>query len=89
MKAVVTVVGEDRVGIIAAVCGIMAENNINVLDISQTVLQGYFTMTMIVDTSASKVDFADLTDVLKARGEDMGLSIRAQSTKIFKAMHRI
>ena len=89
MKAVVTVVGEDRVGIIASVCGVMAENNVNVLDISQTVMQGYFTMTMIVDTSACKVDIADLADILKAHGEKVGLSIRVQSTKIFKAMHRI
>ena len=89
MNAIVTVVGQDRVGIIAAVCALLAENNINILDISQTILQGSFTMVMAVDVTASKVAFGDLGELLEQLGQKMGISIRIQREEIFDAMHRI
>ena len=89
MKAVVTVVGKDRVGIIASVCVKLAEYHVNVLDISQTVMQGYFTMMMGVDVSGCSVPLADLVSLMDALGKDMGLSIRVQREDIFEAMHRI
>ena len=89
MKAVVTVVGEDRVGIIAAVCTHLAEFGVNVLDISQTVMQGYFTMMMVVDVEQSVVPVAELAQKLEEKGREMGLSIRLQREEIFQAMHRV
>ncbi len=89
MRAIVTVIGKDTVGIIAAVCALLSEHNINVLDISQTVLQEYFTMIMLVDAKASDLPFADLSEFLKKEGEAKGLSIRIQREDIFNAMHRI
>ena len=89
MKAVVTVVGKDRVGIIALVCTELARYNVNVLDISQTVMQGYFTMMMATDVSASTIPMAQLAAELENIGKDMGLSIRIQREDIFEAMHRI
>ena len=89
MKAIITVVGKDRVGIIAEICTLLAAKGVNVLDISQTVMQENFTMTMLVDASACESNFADLADELKAAGEKTGLSIRAQREDIFNAMHRI
>ncbi len=89
MKAVVTVVGKDQVGIIAAVCVHLASFNINVLDISQTVMQGYFTMMMIVDVSASNVPLAELAKHMEDKGKEMNLSIRLQREDIFEAMHKV
>ena len=89
MKAIITVIGKDTTGIIAAVCTLLAEKKINILDISQTVMDGFFTMTMLVDLSASTVAFADVSDALTAKGEEMGLSIRIQREDIFDLMHRI
>ena len=89
MKAIVTVVGKDRVGIIANVCVQLASFNVNVLDISQTVMQGYFTMMMATDVSASNIPMAELASELDKIGKDMGLSIRIQREDIFEAMHRI
>lgn len=89
MNAIVTVVGRDKVGIIAAVCALLAENNVNILDISQTILQGSFTMVMAVDISAAKVPVAELGALLDKLGETMGISIRVQRQEIFDAMHRI
>ena len=89
MKAVVTVVGEDRVGIIAAVCTHLAEFGVNVLDISQTVMQGYFTMMMVVDVSESALAVAELARELEEKGKEMSLSIRLQREDIFEAMHRV
>ena len=89
MKAIVTVVGKDQVGIIAAVCVKLAEYNVNVLDINQTVMQGYFTMMMAVDVSASKVPLAELVEIMEALGKDMGLSIHVQREDIFEAMYRV
>ena len=89
MKAIVTVVGEDRVGIIAGVCTALADFNVNVLDINQTVMQGYFTMMMAVDVSACNVPLAELVTKMDAIGQGMALSIRVQREDIFEAMHRI
>lgn len=89
MKAIVTVIGKDTTGIIAAVCTLLAENKINILDISQTVMEGFFTMTMLIDMKECVVDFADISDKLKVKGEEMNLSIRVQREDIFDKMHRI
>ncbi len=89
MKAIVTVVGKDQVGIIAGVCNTLAADNINVLDISQTVMQGYFTMMMMVDLSQCQTPFDRLDAALKSFGEERGLSIRIQREDIFDAMHKI
>ena len=89
MKAIVTVVGRDRVGIIAGVCTALADFNGNVLDISQTVMQGYFTMMMAAEVSECYVPLAELCARMEAIGRDMGLSIRVQREDIFQAMHRI
>ena len=89
MKAVVTVVGKDRVGIIAAVCTKLSAYQVNVLDISQTVMQGYFTMMMVVDVSGSNLPVAELAQQLEEKGRAMNLSIRLQREDIFEAMHRV
>ena len=89
MKAVVTVVGKDRVGIIAAVCTKLSEYQVNVLDISQTVMQGYFTMMMVVDVAACAIPVAELAKELEEKGKEMQLSIRLQREDIFEAMHRV
>lgn len=89
MNAIVTVVGQDKVGIIAAVCTLLAENNVNILDISQTILQGSFTMVMAVDMGGAKLPMGDLREELEKLGSSMGISIRIQREEIFDAMHRI
>lgn len=89
MKAIVTVVGKDQVGIIAAVCVKLAEYNVNVMDISQTVMQGYFTMMMVVDVSAATLPLAELVGLMEEMGKERALSIRLQREDIFEAMHRI
>ena len=89
MNAIVTVVGQDRVGIIAEVCVLLAENNVNILDISQTILEGSFTMVMAVDVSNASASVGDLRDRLEELGKKMEISIRIQRQEIFDAMHRI
>ena len=89
MKAIVTVVGKDRIGIIANVCSLLAHYQVNILDISQPVMQGYFTMMMAVDTAKSEIPFVELAQKLEAKGEEMGMSIRLQREDIFEAMHRV
>ena len=89
MKAIVTVIGKDKVGITANVCVLLAQHNINILDITQTVLQEYFTMVMLVDTSACAKSIGDMADVLELAGKEQGLAIRIQREDIFNAMHRI
>ena len=89
MIAIVTVVGQDRVGIIAEVCVKLAQYQVNVLDINQTVMQGYFTMMMAVDVEKCTVPLAQLCQIMDAQGQKMGLSIRVQRQDIFEAMHRI
>lgn len=89
MKAIVTVVGKDHVGIIAAVCAQLAAFNVNVLDISQTVMQGYFTMMMATEISECNVPVAELARKMEAAGKEMNLSIHVQREDIFQAMHRV
>ena len=89
MNAIVTVIGKDKVGIIAAVCIKLAEMNVNVLDISQTILDGKFTMVMAVAAANANVGFEELAAQLRELGEGMELSIRIQREEIFDAMHRI
>lgn len=89
MKAIVTVIGKDRVGITAGVCTLLARHSINILDISQTVLQEYFTMVMLVDTAGCTATIGEMSDILAKAGQEQGLSIRIQREDIFNAMHRI
>ena len=89
MKAIVTVVGKDQVGIIAGVCNTLANSRINVLGISQTIMEGYFTMMMVVDLAACETPFDQLRTILKDYGEGRGLSIRIQREDIFDAMHKL
>jgi len=89
MNAIVTVLGQDRVGIIAAVCSRLADYNVNILDITQTILQGAFTMVMAVDVGKSTASFGELREGLAGLGAEMGLSIRIQREEIFDAMHSI
>ena len=89
MRAIVTVVGHDKVGIIAGVCTLLAQLDINIMDISQTVMQELFTMTMLVDMSKCTKPYGEVSQALAAKGEEMGLSIRIQREDIFHAMHRI
>lgn len=88
-KAVVTVLGLDKVGITAKVCTALADTNINILDISQTIVGGYFNMVMVVDITDAKDTFAAAEEKLQAVAEEMGLEIKIQHTDIFDAMHRI
>ena len=88
-KAIITVVGQDTVGIIARVCTYLAENQVNILNISQTIIDGYFNMMMITDISAATKDVAAISEDLKELGKGMGLVIRSQLEDIFTSMHRI
>ena len=89
MRAVVTVVGKDRVGIIAEVCSLLASCGVNILDINQTVMQDFFTMSMLVDTKTSTIAFGDLVETLSRQGEEMGMKIRINREDLFNAMHKI
>lgn len=89
MNSVVTVVGEDRVGIISTVSNVMADNRINILDISQTIMEGFFTMIMVVDISVATKEIKEIRDILNKAGEDLGVSITIQHEQVFQAMHRI
>ena len=88
-KAIITVVGKDTVGIIARVCTYLAEEKINILDISQTIVQGYFNMMMIVDISKMNKSFGQIVEELDELGQDIGVSIKCQMEAIFDSMHRI
>ena len=88
-KGIITVVGKDQVGIIAKVCTYLAENDVNILDISQTIVQGYFNMMMIVNHDASTKAFNDLSDELAALGQEIGVDIKIQQEEIFNMMHRL
>ncbi len=88
-KTIITVVGKDTVGIIARVCTYLAENNVNILDISQTIVDGFFNMMMVTDATASVKDIAGLASDLKALGEEIGVVIMCQHEEIFNKMHRI
>ena len=89
MRAVVTVVGLDRVGIIAETCTLLAEKNINIIDIRQTVMEGIFTMTMLVDASDSNDTFENVRQALHEKGEQLKLSIHIQREDTFTAMYQI
>ncbi len=89
LKGIITVLGKDRVGIIAKVCTYLAENQVNILDISQTIVQGYFNMMMIVDLSSSGLKFEEVVEGLKKLGEEIGVDIKLQHEDIFNTMHRI
>lgn len=88
-KIIITVLGKDTVGIIAKVCTYLSENQINVLDISQTIVQGYFNMMMIVDMNGSNVPFSKCSQDLDKIGQEIGVAIRCQKEEIFEQMHRI
>jgi ACT domain-containing protein len=88
-KTVITVVGKDAIGIIAKVCTYLADNQVNVEDISQTIVQGYFNMMMIVDTSRSSKPYAEMVTELEELGDAIGVKIRCQREEIFTKMHRI
>lgn len=88
-KAIITVVGKDQVGIIAKVCAYLADSHINILDISQTILQGYFNMMMIVDASHTGEEFSTLSEQLEKLGNEIGVNIKLQHEDIFNKMHRI
>ena len=88
-KVIITVVGKDTVGIIAKVCTFLSESGVNILDISQTIVSGYFNMMMIADFGAANKSFADISDKLDAIGEEIGVSIKCQREEIFDMMHRI
>jgi ACT domain-containing protein len=89
MKAIVTVIGQDRIGIIARVSSLLADNQVNILDISQTIMQGYFTMIMLTDLADCKVSFTEISNLLGEQGKTIGLQIKIQREEIFKAMHQL
>ena len=89
MKLVVTVVGKDRVGIIAAVTKILSDNNVNILSINQNILDGFFNMILLAEASESKIKLVDLQKALKQQGEDIGVEIKTQHQDIFDVMHKI
>lgn len=89
MRAIITVIGKDMIGIIARVTANLSKNNVNILDISQSVLQEFFAMVMLVDMEKSAIPFADLQKQLENDGEAMGMSVRIQREDVFQAMHRI
>ena len=89
MKAVITVVGRDTVGILAKVSAVCAENNANVIDVTQSVMKELFTMVMLVDISALKADFATMQQELYALGEQIGMKIHVMHEEIFESMHHI
>ncbi|NLK38207.1 MAG: ACT domain-containing protein [Epulopiscium sp.] len=88
-KGIITVVGKDHVGIIGRVCTYLAEGNVNILDISQTIMDGYFNMMMVVDITNLNSSFEVLAEGLEALGKELGMIIRIQHTEIFDSMHRI
>ncbi|AFG37196.1 ACT domain-containing protein [Spirochaeta africana] len=89
MRAVITVVGKDKAGIIAAVSTALAERGVNILDISQTILQGNFTMMMLTDCAAMPISIQQLRDDLNTLGSDIGLTITVQHEDVFRSMHRV
>ena len=88
-KSVITVVGKDQVGIIARICTFLSENNVNILDISQTIVDGFFNMMMIVDTSAIDKELLILSDELESLGKEIGVIVKLQREEIFSLMQRV
>lgn len=89
MKIVITVLGRDRVGIIAMVSTVLAENGVNILNLDQTIVDGFFNMIMTADMAGAKISLKELQELLRVKGEAMGLEIRGQHADIFQVMHRI
>ena len=89
MRIVISVLGRDRVGIIAMVATVLAENGVNILNLDQSIIDGFFNMIMIADMSGSRVSLKELQDVLKSKGDVIGLEIRVQHADIFQVMHRV
>lgn len=89
MRAIITVVGKDKIGIIAGITSVLSKHKVNVLDISQTILQEYFTMIMLVDLSRMEISLAELKQKLEKEGSNLGVSVRIQHEEIFQSMHRI
>lgn len=89
MKVVITILGADRIGIVAMVTAALAENRVNILDINQNIVNGIFNMIMIADMEAATISLKELQKLLKEKGETMGLEIRTQHEDIFKIMHRV
>jgi ACT domain-containing protein len=88
-RAILTIIGSDRVGIIAGIANVLSEANVNILDISQSVIREYFTMIMMVDVSAASVSFEEVRKALDAKGDQLGVKVEIQREEIFQAMHRI
>ncbi|MCR5092464.1 MAG: ACT domain-containing protein [Lachnospiraceae bacterium] len=88
-KVIITVVGRDTVGIIAKICTYLADHGLNILDISQTIVQGYFNMMMIVDMSGTDAVFSEIADELEALGTSIGVAVKCQREEIFESMHRL
>lgn len=88
-KTIITVVGKDTVGIIAKICTYLADNKANILDISQTIVQGFFNMMMIVDINDATKPFGELADELERIGDEIGVKVKCQREEIFTSMHRI
>lgn len=89
MKAILTVIGEDKVGIIAGVSAELQKFNVNILNVSQTIMDNYFTMMMMTDIKKANANFDDIKDALSAKGHDLGVDIRIQREDIFKSMHSL
>ena len=89
MRAIVTVIGKDRVGINAEVCTLLAQNNVNILDISQTILQDYFTMIMLVDAGQCRLPFSEFSRLMHDSGKKTSLEIHVQREELFNAMHKV
>jgi ACT domain-containing protein len=89
MKAVVTVIGNDSVGIIAGLSNVLAENGVNIADINQTIMDGIFTMVMMVEIDKSETDFVSLSDKLVSKGKELGVQVIITREEIYKSMHRI
>lgn len=89
MKIVITIIGKDRVGIIATFSAILAENNVNIVSINQNIMDGFFNMVMLAETSDDKLKLAAFQKLMKEKGEELGLEVKVQHVDIFTAMHRI
>lgn len=89
MKIVVTIIGQDKVGIVARVSAVLAENNVNILDINQNIMNGFFNMVLIADMEKAGLSLTDLQKLFAAKGEEIGVEIKVQHEDIFKVMHRV
>lgn len=89
MKGIITIIGKDKVGIIAGISTLLAKNNVNIFDINQTVMREYFTMIMLVDLNNMKTDFTDLQKQLECKADELGMDIKIQREDIFDKMYEI